>query len=68
MSNDSPELAAWKAKHGLTEINDNNEHEIRMAAEEAQSTKKSLVLWVRQTYAGERNEVNHAKHRRLCPV
>jgi len=44
MSNDSPELAAWKAKHGLTEINDNNEHEIRMAAEEAQSTKKLGAL------------------------
>jgi hypothetical protein len=41
MSEYDEQLAAWKAKHGLGEKAEHNEHELRMAAEEQASKGRS---------------------------
>lgn len=41
---DSPEMAAWKAKHGLDSMKETNQDELLMAAEESQAKGKAWCM------------------------
>lgn len=48
LSKDSPELAAWKAKHGLSEVNNNNELQLgTWLPENVTRRKYHIEFWVK---------------------